>query len=68
MATIYNKIFSGYQARQMVEWRKNQRFEDHLHPYSQGTEVAGVLGCALANGDWWVESSARPVLPSFLIG
>jgi hypothetical protein len=23
-----------------------------------------VHGCALANGDWWVESSARPVLPS----
>jgi hypothetical protein len=27
-----------------------------------------VHGCALANGDWWVESSVGPVSPSFLIG
>jgi hypothetical protein len=27
-----------------------------------------VHGCVLANGDWWVELSARPVSPSFLIG
>jgi hypothetical protein len=40
MATKYNKIFSGYQPRQLAEWRKNQRFEDHLRPRLQGTEVA----------------------------
>jgi hypothetical protein len=26
-----------------------------------------VHGCALASGDWWVESSTCLVLPSFLI-
>jgi hypothetical protein len=36
----HNKIFSGYHSHQMVEWRKNKHFEDHLRP--QGTEVAGV--------------------------
>jgi hypothetical protein len=35
-------MFSGYQPRQMVEWRKNQRFENHLCPRPQGTEVAAV--------------------------
>jgi hypothetical protein len=35
----YNKILSGYQPRQVVKWRKNQRFEDHLCPRAQGTEV-----------------------------
>jgi hypothetical protein len=40
---MFYKIFSGYQPRQMVEWRNNQCFEDHLHPRPQGTEVAGVL-------------------------
>jgi hypothetical protein len=39
---MYNKIFSGYQPRQMVEWRKKQRFEDHLRPRPQGTEVAAA--------------------------
>jgi hypothetical protein len=34
---MYNKIFSGYQSRQMVEWRKNQYFYDHLRPRPQGT-------------------------------
>jgi hypothetical protein len=33
----YNKILSGYQPRQMVEWRKNQRFEDYLRPRPQVT-------------------------------
>jgi hypothetical protein len=41
-ATMYNKIFSGYQPLQMVKRRKNQRFEDHIRPRPQGTEVAGV--------------------------
>jgi hypothetical protein len=27
-ASRYNKISLGYQTRQVVEWRKNQRFED----------------------------------------
>jgi hypothetical protein len=40
VATKYNKIFSGYQPRQLVEWRKNQRFEDHFRPRPQGTEVS----------------------------
>jgi hypothetical protein len=35
----YNKIFLGYQSCQLVEWRENQRFEDHLRPRPQGTEV-----------------------------
>jgi hypothetical protein len=39
---MFNKIFLGYQPRQMVEWRKNQRFKDHLCPRPQGNEVAGV--------------------------
>jgi hypothetical protein len=38
--TKYNKIFSGYQPRQVAVWRKNQRFEDHLRPRPQGTEVS----------------------------
>jgi hypothetical protein len=29
---MYNEIFSGYQPLQIVEWRKNQRLEDHLRP------------------------------------
>jgi hypothetical protein len=33
----YNKIFSGYQPRQVAEWQKNQ-FEDHLCPRPQGAE------------------------------
>jgi hypothetical protein len=45
--TFCNKIFSGYQPRQMVEWRKNQRFEDHFRPRPQGTEVAGVHICVI---------------------
>jgi hypothetical protein len=40
--SICNKIFLGYQPRQLVEWRKNQHFEDHLHPYPQDTEVTGT--------------------------
>jgi hypothetical protein len=38
-----NKIFSGYQPRQMAEWRKNQRFEDHLHPRPQSTSVLPMV-------------------------
>jgi hypothetical protein len=38
---VCNKIFLGYQPCQVVEWQKNQRFEDHLCPRPQGTEVAG---------------------------
>jgi hypothetical protein len=34
----HNKIFLGYQQHQVVEWRKNQHFEDHLCPRPQGTE------------------------------
>jgi hypothetical protein len=79
MATMYNKIFSGYQLCQMVEWRKNQHFEDHLRPCPQGTEVAGVPicviyipaylpkprvhGCALANGDWRASTWLHPPVP-----
>jgi hypothetical protein len=38
-ANEYNKNFSGYQPSQVVEWRKKRRFEDHLRPRPQGTEV-----------------------------
>jgi hypothetical protein len=44
---IFNKIFSGYQPHQMVKRRKHQRFEDHLCPCPQGTEVAGVPICVI---------------------
>jgi hypothetical protein len=59
----------------VVEWQKIQRFEDHLRPRPQGTEVAGVpihliYIPARAPRSWlcasqWglVESSARPVSP-----
>jgi hypothetical protein len=29
-------------------------------------EPVFMAGCVLANGDWWVESSAHPVLPNLL--
>jgi hypothetical protein len=45
---MYNKIVSGYQPRQMVEWRKYQRFEDRLRPHPQGTEVGDLM----ATLDW----------------
>jgi hypothetical protein len=35
LATLYNKIFPGYQPCQMVKRRKEQRFEDHLRPRLQ---------------------------------
>jgi hypothetical protein len=41
MATLYNKIFLGYQPCQLLKWRKNQRFKDHLCPRLQGTDVSG---------------------------
>jgi hypothetical protein len=41
-ATKNNEVFSGYQPRQVVKWRKHQCFEDHIRPRPQGTEVAGV--------------------------
>jgi hypothetical protein len=40
-ATLYNKIFPGYRPCQLVKWRKNQRFKDHLCPRLQGTDVSG---------------------------
>jgi hypothetical protein len=36
-----NNIFPGYQPCQLVKRRKNQRFEDHLCPRLQGTDVSG---------------------------
>jgi hypothetical protein len=42
MATLYNKILSGYQLCQMVkQQKKNQHFKDHLCPCSEGTHVSG---------------------------
>jgi hypothetical protein len=38
-ATLYNKIFLGYQPCQLVKRRKSQRFKDHLYPRLQGTDV-----------------------------
>jgi len=39
LATEYDQVLSGYQPGQMVEWWKNQRFEDHLCPHPQGTSL-----------------------------
>jgi hypothetical protein len=39
---VYNKIFSGYQPRQMVKIRKHRRFEVHLCPRPQGSEVVEI--------------------------
>jgi hypothetical protein len=58
---MYNKIFLGYQLRQMVEWRKNQRFKDHLRPHPQGTEVAEVPTCVIC-----IYLSEPRVLPSMV--
>jgi len=38
MVTKFNKIFSGYQQRQVVERRANRSFENHLCPRYQGTD------------------------------
>jgi hypothetical protein len=35
----YNKVFSGYQPRQAVKWRKKQRFGDRIRPL----DAAGSL-------------------------
>jgi hypothetical protein len=37
-ATLYNKIFPGYQSCKLVKQQKNQRFKDHLCPRLQGTD------------------------------
>jgi hypothetical protein len=36
-----NKIFLGYQPCQLVKRWKNQRFEGHLCPHLEGTDVSG---------------------------
>jgi len=36
--SFFNKIFSGWQPRQIAERRVNQRFEDHLCPRHRGTD------------------------------
>jgi len=41
-ANEYDDIFSGYLPGQMVERRKNQRFEDNLYPHPQGTSLVRV--------------------------
>jgi hypothetical protein len=43
MNVKYDEVVSGYQPGQMVERRKNQRFEDHLCPHPQGTCLVGFL-------------------------
>jgi len=35
MATEFNKISSGYQVHQVVEWQVNVRFQDYLFPCHQ---------------------------------
>jgi hypothetical protein len=39
-ATLYNKIFTGYQPCQLVKRRKNRRLKDHLLSSSSGTDVS----------------------------
>jgi hypothetical protein len=39
---MYDEVLSGYQPGQMVERWANQRFENHLCPRPQGTNV-GLL-------------------------
>jgi hypothetical protein len=41
--TLYNKIFPGYQPRQMVKIRKHRRFKGHHCPRPQGSEVNIVV-------------------------
>jgi hypothetical protein len=58
MATLYNKIFPEYQLCQLVKWRKNQRFKDHLCPRLQGTDVSGesvrvIYRPARVPRPWW---------------
>jgi len=38
MVTKFNKMFSGYQPRQVVERQANGCFENHLCPRYQGTD------------------------------
>jgi hypothetical protein len=40
----YDEVLSGYQPGQMVERRKNQRYEDHLCPRPQGTSLMSDRG------------------------
>jgi hypothetical protein len=44
-ATLSNKI-SGYQPRQVVEWRKSQRFEDGDGPRNVGFSAIQPLDAA----------------------
>jgi hypothetical protein len=36
---VCNKILSGHQLRQVVEWCVNRRFEDHLCPRHHGAAL-----------------------------
>jgi hypothetical protein len=40
---MYNKILLGYLACKVVKRPKNQRFEGHLCPRLQGTDVSAEL-------------------------
>jgi hypothetical protein len=33
---MYNEVFSGYQPGEVVQFSRDQRFEDHLCPRPQG--------------------------------
>jgi len=43
-ATEFDEVFSGYQLGQLVEQRKNQRFEDHLCPRPQDRDGLRNVG------------------------
>jgi hypothetical protein len=72
---LWNKIFSGCRPHQVAEWRRNQRFEDHLRPRPQGTEVAGVpihviyipawALCSLLRASQWGLVGGVKCLPRF---
>ena len=40
----FNKLFSGQQPRQVVEWRVNRRFEDHFCPGDKNKGVPRNVG------------------------
>jgi hypothetical protein len=79
MATLYNKIFPGYQPCQLVKWRKNVSgtisvlvFGVLMYLENQSTSDVGlpefhVHDGALANGSCWLASSLLRQA-GFLIG
>jgi hypothetical protein len=41
-ASEYNEVFWGYQLGEVVQFSRDQRFEDHLCPRPQGRRIIWV--------------------------